>query len=389
MIRAGWRRALAALAGGLALVAAASALAAEAAAPPPDAAPACAVRLAGLPGWRYDAPSLALEAFRRSCAKGVHSVSLLPACIAVARYGDSNRAARAFFARHFDAVRIGAAGSGFLTGYYEPEIRGARTADARYTTPLYRLPSDLVLLGREAVRPPGFDPALKAARRLPDGTLAPYPDRAAIEAGALKGKGLDIVYVDPIEAFFAQVQGSVRVRLADGTVLRLGYAGKNGRPYVPIARLLIERGEISRADMTADRLRGWLAAHPDAAPALMNANPSFVFFRVVEGARPSEGPIGTEGVPLTAGRSLAVDPAFTALGTPLWIDGTRPSAIGADRPLRRLVIAQDTGGAIKGAARGDLFVGTGDKAGRLAGRFKNPMTLYRLVPKGSVAECAP
>lgn len=389
MTRAGWRRAVAALAGGLALVAAASAPAAEASTPTPDAEPACAVRLRTLAGWHHDEPSLALEAFRRSCAESVRSISLLPACIAVARYGYSNRAARAFFARHFDAVRIGAAGSGFLTGYYEPEIRGARVADARYATPLYRLPPDLVPFGTATPRPAGFDPALKAARRLEDGTLAPYPDRAAIEAGALKGKGLEIVYVDPVEAFFAQVQGSVRVRLADGTVLRLGYAGKNGHPYVPIARLLIERGEISRADMTADRLRGWLVTHPDAAPALMNANPSYVFFRIVEGAKPNEGPIGTEGVPLTAGRSLAVDRAFTTLGTPLWIDGTRPSAIGAARPLRRLVIAQDTGGAIKGAARGDLFVGTGDKAGRIAGRFKNPMTLYRLVPKGSVAECAP
>ncbi|MQT12890.1 transglycosylase [Rhizobiales bacterium Sp-1] len=373
----------------MALIAGASAFAAEASRPPPGAGPDCAVRLASLPGWRQDEPAFALEAFRRSCAKAVGSVSLLPACIAVARYGYTNRAARAFFARHFAAARIGAPGSGFLTGYYEPEIRGARAAEARFPTPLYRLPPDLVPLGSAVPRPAGFDPALKAAQRLADGTLVPYPDRAAIEAGALRGEGLEIVYVDPIEAFFAQVQGSVRVRLADGTVLRLGYAGKNGHPYVPIARLLIERGEIARADMTADRLRGWLAAHPDAAPALMNANPSYVFFRIVAGAKPAEGPIGTEGVPLTVGRSLAVDPAFTALGTPLWIDGTRPSAIGADRPLRRLVIAQDTGGAIKGAARGDLFVGTGDKAGRIAGRLKNPMTLYRLVPKGSVAECAP
>jgi len=357
-------------------------------------APALAgpVSFDALPGWATDDHAAAFAAFHEACgavlerpaaaASGpADPAALATACRAArALPPDPGRAAaRRFFEARFRPERVGAADGGFLTGYFEPELRGSRRRHGRFRVPLYRLPDDVVAVSAAA----GLDPALTHARRRADGALEPYPDRAAIEAGALAGRGLEIVWLaDPVDAFFAHVQGSVRVRLDDGAVVRLGFAGRNGRPYTPIARRLIERGEIAREDMTAERLAAWLRAHPDEAPALMAENPSYIFFREIDGLAAGHGPVGALGVPLTPGRSLAVDPAALPLGVPVFLDGTLPlGAGGAPVAVHRLVVAADTGAAIRGPGRGDLFVGTGAAAGRAAGRLRHPVDFVVLVPR--------
>ena len=215
----------------------------------------------------------------------------------------------------------------------------------------------------------------------------PLPDRAAIATGALAGAAPVIAWVDdPVDAFFLHVQGSGRIALAGGGMLRVGYAGKNGHAYVSIGRALIERGALARADVSLQSIRAWLAANPGEAAAVLALNPSYVFFRELHG----EGPLGAQGVPLTPGRSLAVDRRFLPLGAPLWLDVMAPASdpAAADRRLRRLVIAQDTGGAIRGPLRGDLFWGFGAEAESVAGRMKHPGGYVLLLPN-PVAERLP
>jgi membrane-bound lytic murein transglycosylase A len=245
---------------------------------------------------------------------------------------------------------------GLFTGYYEPELRGARRRSAAYAVPLYRTPPDL---------------------------KAPYYSRRAIEDGALAGRGLELLWLaDPIDAFFLQAQGSGRVRLAEGGSLRVGYAASNGLPPTMIGRILVERGELTKEAATMQTVRQWLRDHPADAPALMQQNARYIFFREVPGA----GPLGALGVALTPGRSLAVDADLLPLGAPLWLDTTYPAGTAeAGRPLQRLVVAQDSGGAIKGAVRGDLYWGSGDEALRYAGPMKQPGRYYLLLPK-SVAD---
>jgi membrane-bound lytic murein transglycosylase A len=244
--------------------------------------------------------------------------------------------------------------------------------------PLYGRPPDLV-----SVDLGSFREDLKGRRiagRVEEGKLVPYADRQAIEQGALAGHDLELVWVDdPIDAFFLQIQGSGRVRLADGGELRVGYAGENGHPYYAIGRELVKRGALRKEEVSMQSIRRWLEEHPDEAPAVLATNASYVFFQVIEG----EGPLGAEGIPITAGRSLAVDRKHWPLGVPLWVDTAAPAAQkGApDRPLRRLVIAQDTGGAIRGPIRGDVFWGASDEAAEIAGRMKHPGRLWVLLPK--------
>lgn len=310
-----------------------------------------------LPGWREDDPAGALSAFRHGCARGT-STGLRAACAAAARH---DGAPRAFFETHFRPYRVDPGGGrrGFLTGYFEPEIAGARRPGAAFSAPLYRRPADL-------------------------GARVPYPTRAEIEAGALAGRGLELVYLaDRIEAFFVHVQGSARVRLDDGAVMRVGFDGKNGHPYVAIGRVLIEAGEIAPEEMTAARLRAWLKANPERADAVMRRNPSFIFFREIRGHDASLGPLGAQGVGLTPLRSLAVDRAFHAYGTPVWITAELPGEDGAPTAFRRLMIAQDTGSAITGAARGDIFFGSGAAAGELAGRIRHAGDFHVLLPRGA------
>jgi membrane-bound lytic murein transglycosylase A len=365
--------------------------------PPPDRLTLTAVRFADLAGWPDDRHDEALQAFRRSCgvlpegsgAQPFGHGTSGPAFGTVADWrapcaaaeGVVDRAgARAFFERWFVPYLAAnnTEATGLFTGYFEPELHGARRPSGRYQTPLYRRPDDLVMvtlgLFREDLK------GRRIAGRVEDGRLRPYDRRGEIEAGSLSGRGLELVWVDdPADAFFLHIQGSGRVVLEDGSVMRVGYAGTNGHVYVAIGRELIARGEMTPDEVTMQSIRAWLGAHPDEAPALMAANPSYVFFRELEG----DGPVGAQGVTLTAGRSLAVDRRFIALGVPLWLDTADP--VEPERPLRRLMVAQDTGGAIRGPVRGDVFWGFGAAAGERAGRMKGRGRCYLLLPRASVA----
>jgi peptidoglycan lytic transglycosylase A len=316
-----------------------------------------------------------------------------PGLIAAARAAlaigavDADRA-RAFFVRHFRAFRIvsdAPGGDGFLTGYYEPLVKGSRAPTPRFAGPILPRPGDLVALPPGASLQ-GFDPALTSARRLADGSLRPYPDRAAIEAAG----GAAILWLaDAVEVFLAQVQGSARVELPDGREVRLAYDGRNGQPYTSIGRLLIEAGEIAESDMSLARLKSWLRDNGleagDKGRAVMQRNRSYVFFKIEEDFDPALGPTGGAGLPLTPLRSIAVDRSIWAYGTPFWIDAELPWASQATTPFRRLMIAQDTGSAILGAARADIFFGGGDAAGARAGAIRHPGAFVALLPLGDEA----
>jgi membrane-bound lytic murein transglycosylase A len=304
-----------------------------------------------------------------------------PACDAAA----SAHTPRMFFETWFTPFRASNRGDseGLFTGYYEPLLRGARQSGGVFTVPLHGRPSGLVTvdLGRFADDLEGR----KIIGRVVDGTVAPLPDRGEIAAGALDGHAPVIVWVDdPVDAFFLHVQGSGRVALADSGMLRVGYAGANGHAYTSIGKVLIERGEIARADVSLQSIRAWLAGNPGQAAGLLATNRSYVFFRELKG----DGPLGAQGVALTPGRSLAVDRRFLPLGVPLWLDIMAPALGGGDRPVRRLVIAQDTGGAIRGPVRGDVFWGFGPEAEYVAGHMKHRGGYYLLLPN-SVAQGLP
>jgi len=275
---------------------------------------------------------------------------------------------------------------GLFTGYYEPELTGSRKPTGRFKTALYARPSDLV-----SVDLGSFRPALKGERiagRVDAGKLVPYDTRAAIEGGALKDRSAPIAYVDDAAAaFFLHVQGSGRVRFADGSVVRVAYDGQNGHPYTAVGRVLVDRGEIARENLSMQAIRAWLKANPNKAPALMNENASFVFFKEQALDDPSLGAEGAQGVPLTSEASLAIDLRFHALGAPMWVDGTAPAdQEGAqDVAFRRLLVAQDTGGAIRGPVRGDVYWGSTVRAESVAGRMAHKGQLYVLVPKAVAA----
>ena len=351
---------------------------------------------AALPGWADDDHAAAFRTFRRTCAVAAgDGAPLRPArpghealarvCRAALALAEPSSAAeaRAFFEAHFapfDVVPPG--GRGFLTGYYEPEFEGSRTRTAEFRVPLLDRPDDLVTAPQgEAL--PGLDPGLQAGRRTPDG-LRPYPDRAAIEAGALGSLARPVVHLrEPGEAFIIHVQGSARIRLADGGAMRVAYAGRNGHPYTSIGRILVERGEIPLPEMSLERLMGWLRDHPGPARDLMRMNRSYIFFREATELAPEDGPIGGAGVPLTPGRSLAVDRSLWAYGLPVWLEGELPLSLDRAEPLRRLMIAQDTGSAIVGPARGDFFFGSGAQAGTRAGLLRHPVRFVVLRPKAA------
>lgn len=383
-------------------------LAACAVAPKPPALSFRAAGFADLPGWQQDASAAALPALARSCAKmlarpadkGLDGFAQYgtpddwrPFCTALGalRPGD-DAALRALAQAQLQPVAVLGDGmpQGLFTGYYEPLVRGSRTRHGPYQTPLYRQPPDLVQVDLGE-----FRDSLKGQRiagRVQGGRLKPYDDRNTIETGALAGRHLELVWLDSAaDAFFLQVQGSGLVQLDDGGQMRVGFAAQNGHPYVAIGRVLIARGEIAREDVSLQTIRAWLAAHPDQAPALMRENPSYVFFRELPKPQDdSDGPLGAEGVALLPGRSLAVDRKHFALGLPVWLDSTRPALAegGSETPLRRLLVAQDTGGAITGGVRGDVFWGHGAEAEALAGRMKQPGRLWLLLPKAVAAKLA-
>jgi len=293
------------------------------------------------------------------------------------------RDAADFLTANFTAVAIGDANAGFSTGYYEPEIAGARRQSSGYNVPLYRRPADLIEvdLGQFAADLKGR----KLRGRIEGTALLPYPDRAAIMAGALAGKGLELAWAaDPFEAFFLEIQGSGRLRLPDGGIMRIGYASQNGRGYVAIGRVLLDRGELQKGQVSMDSILAWLRSHPGEAPALLAANPSVVFFREVTGASLDAGPIGAMGVAVTARVSVAADPAFIPLGAPLLVE----TMLGG-QPFAATMVAQDTGGAIKGANRIDLFLGAGQQARALASAQAARARVLVLLPKAAAARLAP
>ncbi len=331
-----------------------------------------AVSFSQLPGWSADRQREAFPALNRSCARLDKRAGGQPMMAADPRFGRASHwqqicaaarrttaddlHVRRFFEEWFTPYAVVNDGSaeGLFTGYYEPLLRGSFTRSARFNVPLYRQP--------------------------PANNGNAHPSRAAIRAGALRGRGLELLYVDSeIDAFFLEIQGSGRVELDTGEQLRIGFAGKNGHGYFPIGRELIRRGAISQEQMSMQAIRAWLRDNPREAPQLMEMNPAVVFFRIVDG----EGPIGAQGVPLTAGRSLAVDPAYVPYGAPVWIDTTDPLRTGD--AIRRLMVAQDTGGAIKGPIRGDVFWGFGDLAEARAGLMKQPGRWYLLLPRAAAA----
>ena len=350
---------------------------------------------ADLPGWRQDDPREALAAFRRSCGRIRAGTDLVepPRPVFTALKRVCSRAerlpaqpaewrAKAFFEREFRPLRVTSLTSaqGFLTGYYEPEVAGSLTRTDDYATPLYRRPPDLIL---EAPSQDGVPANRGKAFREENGVRVPYYDRAAIEDGALAGRGLEVAFIrDPSDAFFAHIQGSVRVRLLDGRLLRLNYDGHNGQPYTPIGRILVEKGIVPREKMSMDAIRAYIAAHPEEGKALMRENHSYVFFRVAAQLTDKDGAIGAQGLPLVAERSIAVDKRIHVYGTPVFIDAELPLGVdGSSQPFQRLTIAQDTGSAIVGPARADIFFGAGAEAGSIAGRIQHPGQFAVLVPR--------
>ncbi len=349
---------------------------------------------ADLAGWEDDHQSAAIVALRRSCAPlltradayavgpdgiGGTAAAWRTACEAVAGLAPDDDAARHVLEAHFVPLRATNNGEaeGLFTGYYEPELRGRRIREGDDAVPLYTTPPDLVTVDLGA-----FRESLKNQRtagRVVDGRLEPFPDRAAIEGGALAGRGLEIAWVDdPIDAFFLHIQGSGRITLDDGSTMRVGYAGQNGHSYLAIGRELVASGELDSETVSLQTIRAWLRAHPDRAPAVMATNRSYVFFRELDEA----GPVGAQGVVLTPQRSLAVDRRFLPLGAPVWLDASGPSAEadGADVVLRQLMVTQDTGSAIRGPVRGDVFWGHGREAEEVAGRMKHRGRYYLLLP---------
>lgn len=363
------------------------------AAPDPAGARAEALSFAQLAGWAGDDHAAAFSAFLVSCRAMLAdapalrpAVAALPALkaactAAVSAPVDGKAGARAFFERHFQPYRIvPASGRGFLTGYFEPEIAGSLVETPEFSAPVYGRPPDLVTLM------PGDDRAglpadLAAAQRTPDG-LKPYPVRAEIYAGLFRGQGLEQLWLrDEAEVFIVQVQGSARVRLPDGRRMRLSYSGRNGHPYTSIGRLLIEEGKIAQAEMSLSRLMGWLRANPGDARRVMEANRSYVFFARQVDTDPMRGPTGGAGVPLTPGRSLAVDRAIWPYGLPVFASAEIDTLEPASQSIRRLMIAQDTGSAIVGPARADYFWGSGEEAGRRAGLTRHGLNFTVLWPR--------
>ncbi|WP_188791276.1 murein transglycosylase A [Salipiger pallidus] len=299
-----------------------------------------------LDGWAADDHSAALSVFLNTCGD-LNDPDWKSLC-AVAR---ETTDARDFFELFFRPVVISDGGDGLFTGYFEPELEGSLAPSQRFRYPLYRMPTE--------------------AR-----DVSPWlPRREILTSGVMEGRGLEIAWVDdPVELFFLQIQGSGRIRLPDGRHIRVGYGGANGQPYRSIGQELIRRGSMEAHQASAERIKDWVRGNPFDGPELLFHNPSYVFFREVSEVPADRGPLGAMNRSITSMRSIAVDPAYTPLGAPVWIEKD------GNAPLRRLMIAQDTGSAIKGAQRADIFFGTGDMAGLEAGKVMDPGRLVVLLP---------
>jgi membrane-bound lytic murein transglycosylase A len=371
--------------------------------PPREPAPSFDLRPLAyeqLIGWRADDPRAALSAFRRSCAKLDQYGAATPmgpspwfgevgdwrpicADAATVAEGSADQA-RDFFEDHFSPYLVvdGDNPEGLFTGYYEPLLFGSRRFGGVYTVPIYRPPDDLVQVDLARFNPDLAGYAIYG--RVEGGQFVPYYSRADIETGALADRGLELLWVDdPIDRFFLQIQGSGQVQLDDGSLTRVGYASQNGHPYRAIGRDLVEIGVLTLDEVSLPAIKAWLEAHPGDAPGLMARNRSYIFFEERPELGPGYGPLGAQGVSLTAGRSLAVDRRYIPLGVPVWLETTAPWPEGAG-PLRRLMVAQDTGGAIKGVVRGDVFFGSGARAEAIAGHMKSRGRYALLLPKALI-----
>ena len=343
-------------------------------------------RWSQLPGWQADQAQEAWAAFLQSCNARNLPAALLGACAAARPIAvTSAEQARTFFEANFTPYRIVrvesprvTADTGLITGYYEPLLRGSRKASTTFSTALYAPPDDMLTIDLGDVFPELQGKRVRG--RLQGKKVLPYYDRAALQnQPSLKGK--ELVWVDnAVDAFFLEVQGSGRVQLNDGSTIRLAYADQNGQPYRSIGRYLVDRGEMTLEESSAPAIRDWLQANPARTHEVLNSNPSVVFFREERIDDPSIGPKGSLGVALTAGRSVAVDATFIPLGAPLFLSTTMPLT---NAPLQRLVMAQDTGGAIRGPVRADLFWGFGATAGESAGLMKQEGQMWLLWPTGA------
>lgn len=356
--------------------------------PPPPAPPEVEYRgrlqpaaWADLPDWGRDPLAEAFTAFTRGCPVLEAEPHWKAACAAAAAMPAGARDADrlAFFESHFEPHQVVNADetvTGTVTGYYEPLLHGSRTKSRKYRYPIYGVPQDLLVVDLASVYPDLKHKRLRG--RIEGGRVVPYLARGDIEGPGEPLKGLELAWVDdPVELFFLHIQGSGQVLLDTGERLRVGYAEQNGHPFRSLARLLIQKRELPAERTNLQGIKDWARRHPGRVPQYLNANPSYVFFKPLEGELP--GPIGTLGVPLTGERSIAVDPRVIPLGVPVFLATTWP---GSPRPLNRLMVAQDTGGAINGGVRADFYWGFGDAAGQLAGRMKQSGRMWVLLPKG-------
>lgn len=336
---------------------------------------------ADLPGWTEDDIAAAWPAFIQSC-RGMnskpHGAAWKRVCdLAKAADGQPGNEPRHFFEQHLKPYAVVAGDAtvdGMITGYYEPMLRGSRNRTKGYEQPVRGVPDDLLTIDLGSLFPELKDKRVRG--RIEGNKVVPYWSRAEIAARSEKLPARTLLYVDDaVELFFLQIQGSGRVKLPDGSLVRLNYADQNGHPYQSIGRLLVERGDLKLEEASMQGIQSWARANPRRLDDLLNANPSYVFFREMPNS--DGGPLGALGVPLTAERSIAIDPRSVPLGVPVFLSTTRPNST---QPMNRLVMAQDTGGAIKGAVRADFFWGYGKEAGNQAGRMKQSGRLWVLLP---------
>lgn len=365
--------------------------------PPTPQTPFEHVGFDNIPGWKNDSQEEAFQSFQVSC----ETIVKFPDDRSFKSFGEArdwknvcrkaleqtsltNDEARSFFEKNFDVIYYKNEPDGLFTGYYAPLYKGSRIKGDKYNAPLYTIPGDL-----QAINLGDFDQSLSGRSiigEVKDGKFVPYKDRKAIDQGALEGQNIELVWLEKLEeTFFLQIQGSGFIELDDGEILHLGYAQRNGRPYRAIGQFLIQSGDIEREDMSLQAILEWMEQNPEKSKELMWKNPSYVFFQ----ERDNDKPVGSLGVGLTPGRSLAVDREYIPLGMPLWLE-TYEEEIGTEtetyRPnLKRLVIAQDTGGAIKGKIRGDVYWGIGQEAELKAGPMKDKGKYYMFVPKANPA----
>jgi membrane-bound lytic murein transglycosylase A len=348
-----------------------------------------------IPGWSEDDQLAAFRTFRASCRpimaqrgalpdpKALGSSLRDPCREARATEISDGARARSFFETHFVPLKISrlGEGDGFVTGYYEPVLQGSKTQTDVYNVPIYRRPSNLFVRGYKQDSP-DLPNKGQVFRKIGRRKLVPYYDRGQIEDGAIAGRGLEICWLkDSTDLLFAQIQGSARIRMEDGSTVRINYDAHNGYPYTAVGRILIERGIIPKEEMSMHKIREWMEQNPDGAKELRRQNRSYVFFREVNLSDKDEA-VGAQGVPLTPGRSIAVDKSLHVYGTPFFIEGELPiESEQSKTPFHRLMIAQDTGSAITGPARADLYFGAGADAGKVSGRLKHSMRFVMLVPK--------